>query len=87
MVNDPVTNLIEKPKETRQAKFVRMVNKRMEKMLDQHRLLGQLSGNSYKHTPEQVTAIFTTLRESLDEVEKRFVKPEPKQFSLTVVEE
>lgn len=64
-----------KPKETARERFVRLGNKRGNKVLDSVRLLGQLATPSYEYTPADVEAIFTAIRTSLEAAEKKFAQP------------
>lgn len=47
--------------ETKEAKFARLATKRVNAALVKIRLIGNLSGPGYVHTPEQITAINAAL--------------------------
>lgn len=75
--------------ETRQDKFIRLTELRVNVILDKIRLLGQLSNRSnYEYTDVQVEAIFKAIQKDLNAVKSKF-KEGPngrKRFSLNNVE-
>ena len=74
------------PKETKDERFRRLAEARVNKILDLFRLLGNLSGKAnYIYSKEQVEQIFTTLQLALVKTKMRFLQsPErkKKRFSL-----
>jgi len=60
-------------KETKAANFKRLAESRTQKILDQLRLIGNLSNTSaYEYSDDQVIKIFSAIREEVDNTEKRF---------------
>ena len=76
--------------ETRQAKFIRLAEQRVNVILDKIRLLGQLSNRSnYEYTGTQIETIFKAIQKDLNLVKTKF-KEGPngrKRFSLNFVKE
>ena len=63
----------EPKKETKNERFKRLAEKRVNTLLDQLRLLGNLSNkNNYAYTAEEVDAICESLRAELLTTKKRF---------------
>lgn len=60
--------------ETKEQKFARLATKRTEAALTKIRLLGNLTGSSYRYTEEQASKIVGALRQAVDEVEAKFRK-------------
>ena len=60
--------------ETKEEKFARLATKRTQAALTKIRLLGNLTGSSYRYTEDQASKIITTLRQAIDEVEGKFRK-------------
>ena len=59
--------------ETRQDKFVRLAEQRVNVILDKIRLLGQLSNRSnYEYTDAQVETIFKAIQKDLNAVKGKF---------------
>ena len=73
-------------KETREERFRRLAEARVNKILQLFRLLGNLSWTgTYAYTREQVEQIFTTLQLELVQVKMRFLQAQKqgkKRFSL-----
>lgn len=65
----------DKPKETAREKFVRLGNKRGNKVLESVRMLGGLAAPTYEYTPADVDAIFAAIRTAVDGAEKKFRQP------------
>lgn len=63
-------------KETKEERFVRLAEARVNKILSMMRLLGNLSGINYSYTMEQVERIFTRLQLDLVETKMRFLQPQ-----------
>ena len=62
-------------KETREERFRRLAEARVNKLLQLFRLLGNLSWTgTYAYTREQVEQIFTTLQMELVQVKMRFLQ-------------
>lgn len=58
--------------ETREERFIRLANARVNKVIHQIRNIGNLASASYESTPTQRKAVIDTLRKTLDEVEYIF---------------
>lgn len=73
-------------KESRNERFVRVVEKRVDKLINMIRLLGNCSNRvSYEYTPAQVDQVFGALQTSLDTAHERFRDglKSKKRFSLS----
>ena len=74
-------------RETKEERFRRLAEARVNKILDLFRLLGNLSGaGNYAYTKEQVEQIFSTLQLQLAKTKIRFLRTQDqakKRFSLT----
>lgn len=74
-------------KETKEERFRRLAEARVNKILDLFRLLGNLSGaGNYAYTREQVEQIFSTLQLQLEKTKIRFLQTKDhakKRFSLS----
>lgn len=62
-------------RESKSDRFRRVAEARVNKIIKMVRLLGNCSGIAYKHTPEQVQQIFTTLQTELDKAKQRYTEP------------
>jgi len=60
-----------KPSETREQKFVRLAVKRVNKAINDLRLVGNLG--AYPHTDAQTDSIFATLQEAIEVAHITFV--------------
>jgi hypothetical protein len=60
--------------ETKEQKFTRLATKRTQAALTKIRLLGNLTGSSYRYTEDQASKIIGTLRQAIDEIEGKFKK-------------
>ena len=60
--------------ESKEEKFVRLAAKRTQAALVKVRLLGNLTGSSYRYTEEQANKILSSLRQAVDELEGKFRK-------------
>lgn len=72
--------------ESKQAKFKRLAERRVNVALDKIRLIGNLSSPQYGFMPEQVDKIIIALQEAISEVESKFRKPldrKKQRFELT----
>lgn len=75
-------------RESRQDRFRRVAQARVNKILHMIRLLGNCSKTGiYQYTPEQVEQIFTAIRQEVDQAQLRFQRPEKSRFRLTEPEE
>ena len=76
-----------KQKESKEDRFRRLAEARVNKILQMFRLLGNLSWTgTYAYTRDQVEQIFTTLQLELVQVKMRFLqaqKQDKKRFSLS----
>ena len=72
-------------KESKEDRFRRVVEARVNKLIKMLRLLGNCSGIAYAYTPEQVEQMFTTLQTELDRAHKRYLHAgrKKKRFSLS----
>lgn len=74
-------------KETKDARFRRVAEARVNKIIRMLRLLGNCSGtNTYAYDDDSVEQIFTALQIELDQARKRFAengRPGRKRFSLS----
>lgn len=61
-------------KESRRARFQRVAEARVNKIIKMMRLLGNCSGSVYEYTDDQVARIFTALQTELDNAKKRFTQ-------------
>lgn len=66
--------MTEKTTETKAEKFKRMATGRVQRALKTISLIGNLSGNDYEYTPDQVEKIIGALRDAVAGVEARFKK-------------
>ena len=75
------------PKETKEEKFIRLAEARVNKILSMMRLLGNLSSlGFYQYSRDQVEQIFTALQLELIKNKMRFLQPhreKRKHFSLS----
>jgi len=60
--------------ESKEAKFKRLAEKRVNVALQKIRLLGNLASPSYSYSPEQVEKIIVALTASIAEAEEKFQK-------------
>ncbi len=67
--------------ETREEKFKRLAEKRVNVALDKIRLLGNLASPQYAFSPEQIERIITALQSAVIEVEGKFQKPLQKNMN------
>ena len=72
------------PKETKDEKFRRLAEARVNKILHLFRLLGNLSWTAnYSYTRDQVEQIFTTLQLELVKTKVRFLQDQEKSRSVS----
>jgi ABC-type transporter Mla subunit MlaD len=60
--------------ESKEQKFVRLATKRTQAAIQKIKLIGNLSASSYGYNPDQVQRVIGSLRQAVDDVEKRFNK-------------
>ena len=76
------------PKETKEERFIRLAEARVNKILSMMRLLGNLSSTGfYQYSRDQVEQIFTALQLELIKNKMRFLhahREKRKRFSLSV---
>ena len=71
-------------KESREDRFRRVAEARVNKIIKMVRLLGNCAGAAYAHTPDQVEQIFHALEDELQEAKERYAMPAGKlRFSLS----
>ena len=69
--------------ETRQEKFKRLASRRTNNVLNQLRLLGNLSNKAnYDYGEEGVRKIFSTIKSQLRIVEAKFTESTKREFEL-----
>lgn len=76
---------VSKSKETKSELFIRLGQKRVEKILKSLRILGNCSNRSnYEYTQEQVEAMFETIQQALNNNEAKFTpsKTEQEKFQF-----
>lgn len=69
-------------RETPDARFRRVATRRTRLILKYLRLLGNTSGQGYRHTKQETDAIFTAIRNGLAQAEGKFSPAEDHEFSL-----
>lgn len=62
-------------KETKEERFIRLAEARVNKILSMLHLLGNLSGINYAYTMDQVEQIFTRIQLDLVKTKMRFLQP------------
>lgn len=62
------------PGESKEQKFKRLADKRVNAALEKIRLIGNLASSHYEFTPQQVKKISDSLHGAVNEVEKLFQK-------------
>lgn len=74
-------------KESKNERFVRLAEARVNKIIKMVRLLGNLCGVNYIYSGDRVNQIFETLQTELDKARKRFLsgKKDKKRFSLSEI--
>jgi len=69
--------------ETREEKFKRLANQRTNRILEDLRILGNLSNKStYSYSEEDVRKIFQAIEDQLKSAKTRFKGSEKKEFQL-----
>ena len=63
-----------KPGETKEEKFKRLAEPRVNRALDKIRLIGNLATGDYAYSPEQVEKIITSLQRAVIELRDKFHK-------------
>jgi hypothetical protein len=61
--------------ETKSERFERLAEYRVNKVLDQIRIIGNLAHPQYEFTPEQVEKIIVAIQAAIAEMEEKFQKP------------
>ncbi len=62
------------PNETKQEKFLRLVNPRLQVAVKRLRLLRNLAVGDYEYTPEQAKLVMDTLGKEFDALEHAFLE-------------
>ena len=71
-------------KESKEDRFRRVAEARVNKTIKMMRLLGNCSNNAvYAFSPEQIEQIFETLQFELRQARKRYIQTTKKRFSLS----
>ena len=65
--------------ETKEDKFKRLAEKRVNAALDKIRLIGNLASSQYAYSPEQIETIISAMHGAVGEVEVKFQKPLQRQ--------
>lgn len=70
--------------ESKHDRFKRLATKRVTNAIKKVELIGNLSGNGYEYTAEEVDKIFSSLQATIDNAKASFSKkkPEEKKFEL-----
>jgi hypothetical protein len=75
-------SLMEKERETKRDKFVRLAEARTNKIIDMLQLLGNCSNTSaYDYTQQDIDKIFGAIENEVREAKKKFNKIESKNSS------
>lgn len=61
--------------ETKSERFERLAGHRVNKVLEQIRIIGNLASQQYEFTSEQVEKIVVAIQAALAEMEEKFQKP------------
>tara|TARA_B100001964_G_scaffold244030_1_gene323945 strand:+ start:1028 stop:1258 length:231 start_codon:yes stop_codon:yes gene_type:complete len=70
---------MEKVEETKEQKFKRLAEARVNNALQKIRLIGNLASPVYSYTPEEIEKIIVALNAGIAEVEEKFQKVLDKQ--------
>lgn len=70
--------------ETKAAKFSRLASARVSKAVKAIKQIGNLSGNGYEKTPEQITAIKSHLVQAVNSTLAKFDKNAPKEDAAEI---
>ena len=62
------------PEESKEAKFKRLAEHRVNNAIAKISLIGNLASTSYEYSADQVEKILSGLRATVEEVEKKFQK-------------
>jgi hypothetical protein len=68
--------------ETREDKFKRLAQIRVNNILDEIELLDTLATNEYSYTPEQIQKMFNALENELQISKKKFAKHKMMRFAF-----
>ena len=74
-----MNNKSENLKETKEQKFKRLAEARVNNALQKIRLIGNLASPVYSYTPEEIEKIIVALNAGIAEVEEKFQKVLDKQ--------
>lgn len=74
-------------KESKEDRFRRVVEARVNKLIKMLRLLGNCSGIAYAYTSDQVEQVFSTLQTELNNEYQRYVRADKKRRRFTLSEE
>jgi len=66
--------------ETKEDKFKRLAENRVNVALDKIRIIGNLASPQYAFNPEQIETIMTALKSAIAEIEGKFQKPSHKNM-------
>ncbi len=66
--------------ESREDKFKRLAEKRVNVALDKIRIVGNLASPQYSFVPEQIEKIIMVLQSAVTEIEGKFQKPLQKKM-------
>ena len=70
-----------KPGESKEERFKRLAEPRVNRALEKIRIIGNLTTSQYSFTPEQAKKILMALQGALNEVEQKFKKRLDRQTS------
>ena len=74
-----MNNENKKVEETKEQKFKRLAEPRVNNALQKIKLIGNLASPAYSYTPEQIEKIIVALNAGIAEVEEKFQKGLDKQ--------
>lgn len=70
--SNPMNAITKKRAETKHEAFLRLANNRMERALEDMRLIGQLSSRTYENTLEEAEGIVYHLAQGIHEISRQF---------------
>jgi len=77
---------LKKPKESKEATFIRLAKPRVQNVLKALRILGNCSNRSnYAYTHEQIVHIFKTIDDAINETEAKFTKTKNEQETFDFI--
>jgi hypothetical protein len=77
-----IVEVEETDEETKAEKFVRLVQIRVSRILDDIDVLANLANSNYEYTPEQISKIFTAILDELTKTRTKFLNHNTLRFTL-----